>query len=532
MRAAFLPKTESRKRSRGLSSGLQVVNLQAKADSGAVSGMPVFLQRMKTRPALKVNPASAPYEKEADRVATTIQSEGGSTHARPLRAFSSTGTIDESSLGGSVFQHSLTGTQGSGSSLPAETRARMETHLGADFSGVRVHSDSTSSRLSNSLGANAFTTGKDIYFNESRYNPDSKTGQALLAHELTHVVQQGGQSAGPIQCSLMESLAPTPLGGFEIGMETRTLPLRPGMEGTIKFLPAAIGPYSTEITLIQAANVVDVAGNTTSIPGSPVDWSHVGARTEAPRNEVRTPVGGSFIDALYADAPRSSAVTPDYGQPVDFAANPAQNHHGWLRSPTDLREASLNDYPGSPFDRNFSFETVAKGSDNRVVYGSLEWGFRIRSGVVQNEFATPHALESAEFDEALERFRGYYTHEPIVLHFDTDRDMPMTGEVTKLGDATGYMTKYPDVKLQVDGFADETGPADYNSRLSLRRANNVVAILTGLGVDPGRIDSLTVGHGETKAFAPGSRAAAPGSLRANRRVVITFVRNATTPIAP
>ena len=108
----------------------------------------------------------------------------------------------------------------------------------------------------------------------------------------------------------------------------------------------------------------------------------------------------------------------------------------------------------------------------------------------------------------------------------------MAGETAKLSDVMSYMAKYPDVQLQVDGFADETGPTAYNSNLSLRRAENVVSILAGIGVDPARIDSLTVGHGETAAFSAGSPAAAPGSLRANRRVVITFVRTASTPIVP
>jgi hypothetical protein len=506
------------------------------SESGASSGMPIFLQRMNVVPKLKVNPASAAYEHQADRAAAT-PSNAGPLPAHPaLRADSSSGTLQEPSLAGGIVRQRLRGTRGNGGALPAATRETMEKKLGADFSRVRVHSDSTASSLANVLGANAFTSGNDIYFNENRYQPESQHGQALLAHELTHVAQQGGQSAGPIQCDLMESLAPTALGGFEFGMAFTTVPV--GMNGTIRFLPDPTGPYSTEITLIQTANVVDVGGATTPASGAPVDWSNVGTGSEAPRNEVRTPLGGTFVDAIYAAALGGSAVTPNYAQPTDIAANPAGNHHGWLRSPTDVRDASLADNPNASFDADFSFETVAKGSDNQVVYGSAEWGFQIRSGIAQNDHAVAHALESAEFDRALERFRGYYTHEPIVLYFDTDRDLPMAGELTKLGDVNSYMTRYPDVTLQMEGFADETGPADpvvradYNSRLSLRRAENVVTILTGSGVDASRIDSLTVGHGATTAFAPGSPAAAPGSLRANRRVIITFVRNASTPIAP
>ncbi len=465
------------------------------------SAMPIFLQRATVFPKLKSGQPKDAYEQEADRISSSVEFPGRAVQGAASQATSSTG-------GG----------------LPVSTRDAMEEKLGADFSNVRIHADAQAGRMSNALGANAFTTGNDIYFNENRYDPYSKAGQALLAHELVHVNQQRGPAAGRVQCSLMESLASTGLGGFEIGMETRSAPLTPGMEGTIKFFPASTGPFSTEIALIQTASVLDASGG-------PLDWAHDGTGSEAPRNEVRTPLSGAFIDAIYADNPRGSAVTPNYVQPADMAARPTQNFHGWLRSPTDTREASLYDYPGtaSP-NADFNFETVAKGTDNQVVYGSLEWGFTIRSGVVQDEYRHPHALESAEFDDALERFRGYYTHEPIVLYFDTDKDLPKAGELSKLGDVTSYMGRYSDVTLQVEGYADETGPPAHNRDLSLRRADNVVTILTGMGVDPERIDSLTVGHGATTAFSAGSPAAAAGSLQANRRAVITFVRYATTPV--
>src|SRR5207344_148493 len=62
--------------------------------------------------------------------------------------------------------------------------------LNADFSGVRVHTDAGADGLNQSLSARAFTTGRDIYFRQGEYNPGSSGGRELLAHELTHVVQQ------------------------------------------------------------------------------------------------------------------------------------------------------------------------------------------------------------------------------------------------------------------------------------------------------------------------------------------------------
>ncbi|OBQ24581.1 MAG: hypothetical protein AN488_00015 [Anabaena sp. WA113] len=63
---------------------------------------------------------------------------------------------------------------------------------GVDFSQVKVHNDAVSDQLNQSIQARAFTTGQDVFFRGGEYNPGSRGGQELLAHELTHVVQQSG----------------------------------------------------------------------------------------------------------------------------------------------------------------------------------------------------------------------------------------------------------------------------------------------------------------------------------------------------
>jgi hypothetical protein len=71
----------------------------------------------------------------------------------------------------------------------------MERHLGADFGGVRVHTDGRAAESARSVGAAAYTVGRDIVFDRGAYDPTSTKGQRLLAHELTHVVQQGAVDA-------------------------------------------------------------------------------------------------------------------------------------------------------------------------------------------------------------------------------------------------------------------------------------------------------------------------------------------------
>lgn len=109
----------------------------------------------------------------------SIQTKGGN-------GFQASGTVESQ----------LRSSKGGGSSMGAQTRSSMESGFGADFSNVRIHTDSNAVRMSQALGAQAFTHGNDIYFNEGKYNPSSTSGQHLLAHELTHTIQQGG--SGPI----------------------------------------------------------------------------------------------------------------------------------------------------------------------------------------------------------------------------------------------------------------------------------------------------------------------------------------------
>lgn len=82
--------------------------------------------------------------------------------------------------------------RGGGQALDSKVRSQMESAFGADFGGVRLHTDTQADILNRELNARAFTTGQDIFFRHGTHNPRSSNGRELLAHELTHVVQQAG----------------------------------------------------------------------------------------------------------------------------------------------------------------------------------------------------------------------------------------------------------------------------------------------------------------------------------------------------
>jgi len=95
------------------------------------------------------------------------------------------------------IEQQMTQSKCNGSPLSKETRMEMESAMGASFGDVRIHSDNSSFEMNDALHAEAFTNGNDIYFNKGKLNTNSKAGKHLLAHELTHVVQQGNNHSAP-----------------------------------------------------------------------------------------------------------------------------------------------------------------------------------------------------------------------------------------------------------------------------------------------------------------------------------------------
>ncbi|GAB3255292.1 eCIS core domain-containing protein [Chitinimonas naiadis] len=113
-----------------------------------------------------------------------------------------TGSSDAGGAGGGLPASTAARIQqrrGSGSGLPASERGFFEPRFGQRFDGVKVHADGEAAQLSQSLGARAFTVGRDVFFGAGEYRPGTSHGRHLLAHELTHVLQQQGGQGGTIR---------------------------------------------------------------------------------------------------------------------------------------------------------------------------------------------------------------------------------------------------------------------------------------------------------------------------------------------
>jgi hypothetical protein len=147
---------------------------------------------------LSVGRVDDPAELEADEMAQkfsqwngaggSVEVSEGSSGGDAMRS-ADTGTLETGGFEvGADVQSEISSRSGRGVPLADDQRSKFEQFFGKDLSAVRVHADNDASQLSGSLGAEAFTVGNDVYFGSGRYQ--SGASDKLLAHELTHVVQQ------------------------------------------------------------------------------------------------------------------------------------------------------------------------------------------------------------------------------------------------------------------------------------------------------------------------------------------------------
>jgi|GEM_PF-3486752 len=177
---------------------------QARTPCPAPCGNQALLRRLQAK--LKVGAVNDPLEHEADRVADQVMrmpAPGAAMSSAPPQVSRKCDKCEEEKK----LQKKEAGPQTAigeapasvhevlrapGQPLDAQTRAYFEPRFGRDFSSVRVHSGPVAAQSARDVNAHAFTVGHNIAFNSGQFAPGSQEGRRLLAHELTHVVQQGG----------------------------------------------------------------------------------------------------------------------------------------------------------------------------------------------------------------------------------------------------------------------------------------------------------------------------------------------------
>ena len=175
--------------------------------------VPVSYRSTSIQTKLTIGQPGDKYEREADKVAAKVMSMSQPVQRQeiieeeeelqPKPAIQRKEMTEEEELQPKSSENNLTAntetleqqlnsSKGGGSSLSDGVRSFMEPRFGTDFGNVKIHTDSNAVQMNQSIQAQAFTHGGDIYFNSGKYSPDTNEGKSLLAHELTHVVQQQG----------------------------------------------------------------------------------------------------------------------------------------------------------------------------------------------------------------------------------------------------------------------------------------------------------------------------------------------------
>ncbi len=157
----------------------------------------------------------AQAEEEEEAVAAQAEEDEEAVAAQPEEE-TEEAVATSANTGGPVpapVQSSINASRGAGQPLDSGSRSYFEPRFGRDLGGVRVHTDSPAASMARSMNAQAFTVGRDIYFSQGRYQPGTESGRHLLAHELTHTIQQrpGAKLAsGPARPAVLHPSAAAP----------------------------------------------------------------------------------------------------------------------------------------------------------------------------------------------------------------------------------------------------------------------------------------------------------------------------------
>lgn len=433
---------------------------------------PAVLQKMSESPAVMAK-MSTPDEDEK------VQKMSESSFSIQKKAGSLTGGMAASEN----VEQGINSSKGNSQSLPADTQKELGGKMNADFSDVSIHTDNKAVEMSNEVGAKAFTHGNDIYFNRGQYDTSSSQGKHLLAHELTHTVQQGGNRIHKkiIQRDIVDSGPDmkSDEGQFSINLVKKEIPpeSKVGEKGTVGFHPDKKSFKTNEIGMIQIVKntKIDNAGieadyadwqgddadinsvktseklivyNTTikdtlkTISQSQtnghvtpleiynVNMTALGAFDEnkaiPDKTEIKIPkVQANYSIDIPPKDPKATKRTKarDAEVPLfyrDYQPNPLDSKDGYNK--TNTMEASLWDFPGiksAAVNYRWDFETVARSKDKGFDYGTVHWGFTADHGIIKNEYHYLAKGTSSTYNSAIAEFNEFYANHHLVVKGDT-----------------------------------------------------------------------------------------------------------------
>lgn len=418
----------------------------------------------KIQPSLEIGEADDEYEKEANSVADKVMKMGDDEGGKVQKMESvpeniammeeeeemSIQKMQDSSIEGiasPAIESQLKSNKGSGQSLSTDVQHEMGSKIGADFSDVKVHTDNNAVQMNKELGAKAFTHGNDIYFNSNQYSPSSDKGKHLLAHELTHTVQQGAAIKKKIQKLDDETFEKGSGVGEAIANKTlvevpeimgKTLSIKgvlgkPDMEVIFKFEKAYMGTYQQAIgnrDNIQGI-YIKLSGDVPDKEKYSIDWLNMlqivtsykmNVKNE---KEVFEPEGED--EERKKRAARNDPNAKSQGSAVDTAPSPFANPFftgpggaGQEGGTFGNKPAIIWDAPGTNQKQTIlksvgkEFETylMASVGARNVMLARVDWGYFIDENKNISFSPTPNIslIASDRMKDSVERWdKGHYT---------------------------------------------------------------------------------------------------------------------------
>lgn len=345
----------------------------------------------------------------------------------------------EVGLAGGAISAELSGrirSAAGGVPLPSRTQARMEQGFGASFAAVRVHPDS---ELPRQIAADAFTAGTHVHFAPGRYDPSSSSGERLLAHELAHVVQQGGATVSrhpeeihrhsSFEHLMLGNVKPEDLakvGAWQDAIEQT----KPSRTGVSKKLRGSGGG--------QAVAQVDVNLGSTTLSISKANILHVLLQEMIRlRKWQKDPPGESSVEQAH----REGGPIRDVGKDQDFQVVTVRLPQGILCTYGEMN--TLADYYGSV--------KVLEGADRKHVRQLLQsvrdetWGFL--SETFQKVAAS--LTDAEERDPAMQGIRETFINELAIPE--------VVGDGTSFSDSTAFRISGLFGQLELLGGIQGTG---------------------------------------------------------------------------
>lgn len=253
----------------------------------------------------------------------------------------------------------LNSSKGGGQKLGGQAKNEMESGFGADFSNVNIHTDDNAVQMSQDLGAKAFAHGNDVYFNKGQYDPQSSEGKHLLAHELTHTIQQKGM----VQKQVQKNPNSTPWRYNPPATVTRTII---EIQGIVGANPDGVYGTQTKAAVEDYQRVLASHGlYTDQIDGkwgNNTDIAHITFALTAPKRRGYNCAGFAFKQFIWIDLIPTRTILSGMNRLPNSNANVPPNHYKfWF---WDIQVSTVNTRTGRRSGISDDFHIVGGQANN------------------------------------------------------------------------------------------------------------------------------------------------------------------------